>query len=77
MFEVVILSRHAWREMRRGKIPIEMVLATYHDPDRVRPSTHAELREIRQRWFAGEGVEVVVDIDDGRVVTVWRKGFRP
>jgi hypothetical protein len=32
------------------------------------------LREIRTRWFADEGVEIVVDVYDGRVVTVWRKG---
>ena len=77
MFQVVVLSRHAWREMRREKIPIEMLLATYHDPDDVRPSSHDELREIRQRWFGDEGIEVVVDVDDDRVVTVWRKGYKP
>ena len=38
---------------------------------------HDELREIRTRWFAEEGIEVVVDVYDGRVVTVWRKGRKP
>jgi len=33
-------------------------------------------REIRTRWFAEQGIEVVVDVYDGRVVTVWRKGRR-
>ena len=54
-----------------------MLLVTYRDPDDVRPSSHDELREIRRRWFGDEGIEVVVDIDDDRVVTVWRKGCKP
>ena len=33
-------------------------------------------REVRSRWFADAGIEVVVDTDDLRVVTVWRKGAR-
>lgn len=37
-------------------------------------SNDDELREIRTRWFAEQGIEVVVDVYDGRVVTVWRKG---
>jgi hypothetical protein len=71
------MSRHAWREMRREKIPVEMVLRTYDDPDATRPSSHDESREIRTRWFGEEGVEVVVDTLDGRVVTVWRRGWKP
>ena len=38
------------------------------------PKTTDELREIRTRWFVEQGIEVVVDVYDGRVVTVWRKG---
>lgn len=53
---------------------MEMIRATYDEPDVVRPSDHDELREIRSRWLGEEGVEVVVDTDDLRVVTVWRKG---
>jgi hypothetical protein len=68
------MSRHAWREARREKIPFEMISATYDDPDARRPSTHDELREIRTRWFGAAGIELVVDLDDLRVVTVWRKG---
>ncbi len=37
---------------------------------------HDELREIRTRWFGEEGIELVVDVEDGRVVTAWRKGLR-
>lgn len=77
MYRVVLMSRHAWREMRREKIPVEMVLRTYDDPDATRPSGHDESREIRTRWFGHEGVEVVVDTLDGRVVTVWRRGWKP
>jgi hypothetical protein len=63
--------------MRRAKIPVEMVLGAYEDPDDTRPSGHDELREIRTRWFGDEAIEVVVDTLDGRVVTVWRRGPRP
>ena len=67
-------SPHALREARRERITLEMIRLTYEDPDSIRPSEHDELREIRTRWFAEEGIEVVVDVYDGRVVTVWRKG---
>ena len=70
-FHPSLMSGHAIREAKREKIPIEMIRLTYDDPDSVRRSDHDELREIRTRWFAAEGVEVVVDVDDGRVVSVW------
>jgi len=60
--------------MRRAKIPVEMVLRAYEDPDDTRPSEHDELREIRTRWFADDAIEIVVDTLDGRVVTGWRRG---
>ena len=75
-FKVVLMSRHAWHEMRREKIPIEMILETYEDPDETRLSEHDEVREIRTRWFGDEGVVVVVDTMDGRVVTTWRRGVK-
>jgi hypothetical protein len=71
------MSRHAVREAQRERIPIEMIRQTYDMPDRTRPSEHDELREVRTRWFGEEGIEVVVDIDDGRVVSNWRKGLKP
>lgn len=71
------MVRHAWQEARRENIPIEMISLAYDDPDDVRPSDHDELREIRSRWFGVEGLELVVDVDDGRVITVWRRGQRP
>ncbi|MDQ3938586.1 MAG: hypothetical protein M3253_07895 [Chloroflexota bacterium] len=54
-----------------------MVALTYDDPDDVRPSELDELREIRTRWFGAQGIEIVVDTDNGRVVTVWRRGEKP
>lgn len=74
VFSADLMSRHAAREARRERIPLEMIKRTYEDPDTVRPSSDDELREIRTRWFAEQGIEVVVDVYDGRVVTVWRKG---
>ncbi len=76
-FRSQLMSRHAWREARNEKIPIGMIELTYDDPDEVRPSEHDELREIRSRWFGGQGVEIVVELEDGRVVTAWRRGEKP
>ena len=53
-----------------------MIGLACEDPDDTRESMHDELREIRARWFGDEGIEIVVDVSDGRVVTVWRKGTR-
>ena len=75
-FSPSLMSRHAVREPDRERSPLEMIKLTYEDPDSTRPSEDDELREIRTRWFAEQGVEVVVDVYDGRVVTVWRKGRR-
>ena len=69
-FTPLLMSRHAWREARREKIPIEIIAEAYDDPDDTRTSDHDELREIRTRWFGDHGVAVVVDVNDGRVVTV-------
>jgi hypothetical protein len=71
------MSRHALREAGREKIPLDMIALAYEDPDSTRPSADDELRAIRTRWFGEAGVEVVVDVTDGRVVTVWRKGWKP
>ena len=73
-FTPSLMSRHAVREAERERIPLEMIKLTYEDPDSIRPSEDDDLREIRTRWFAEQGIEVVVDVYDGRVVTVWRKG---
>lgn len=75
-FTTGLMSRHAWRESRREKIPIEMVAEAYADPDDTRASDHDSLRQIRTRWFGDHGIEIVVDLSDGRVVTVWRRGAK-
>jgi hypothetical protein len=54
-----------------------MIALAYDDPDHIRPSDHDDQREIRSRWLGEEGVEVVIDRIDGRVVTVWRRGWKP
>lgn len=71
------MSRHAAREARRERIPLDMIRDAYDEPDEQRPSAHDQGREILTRWFGDEGIEVVVDTLDGRVVTVWRKGRKP
>lgn len=76
-FDPSLMSRHAWREARRERIPLDMIEQTYNDPDSKDPSRDDELREIRLRWFGEQGVVDVVDIDDGRVVTVFRRGLKP
>ena len=70
------MSRHAIREARRERISMAMIALAYDDPDATRRSDRDELREVRSRWFGEEGIEVVVDTDDLRVVTVWRRGAR-
>ena len=75
-FRPGLMSRHAWQAAQHEKIPIEMIGFAYDDPDAIRSSEHDEFREIRSRWFGPQGVEIVVDLADGRVVTAWRKGER-
>jgi hypothetical protein len=76
-FDAGLMSRHAVREAVRERIPLDMIAQAYEDPDVTRPSNDDDLREIRTRWFGGEGVEVVVDAFDGRIVTTWRRGLKP
>ena len=76
-FDPGLMSRHAVREAERERIPIDMIAQAYEDPDDTRLSDDDEMREIRTRWFGEEGVEIVVDADDGRIVTTWRKGLKP
>lgn len=54
-----------------------MIAKTYDDPDETEPSGHDELREERMRWFCRGGRDGVVDIEDSRIVTVWRMGYKP
>ena len=68
-----LVSRHARREARREKIGLDVMEDTYLDPDHIRPSDHDDAREIRSRYLGEEQIELVVDVIDGRIVTVWRR----
>jgi hypothetical protein len=52
---------------------LDVVSAVYQDPDGIRPSTTLPDREVRWRLVGDLVVEVVVDMTDGWIVTVWVK----
>ncbi len=54
-----------------------MIRMTYDDPDTRHQSDHDPGREVRSRWVEDAGLEIVVDLTDGRIVTVWRRGWKP
>jgi hypothetical protein len=56
--------------MRRRRIPEDIVRQTYDDPDG-RESTRDPEREVRWRVYDRQRAEVVVDLVDGAVVSVW------
>jgi hypothetical protein len=76
-FQSGLMSHHAIDKAKRERIPITMIALTYDEPDARRESSHDAYREVRTRWFGEQGVCVVVDHDDGRIVTVWRTGWKP
>jgi hypothetical protein len=77
LFEPGLMSHHAIDKAKRERIHISMIASTYDDPDARRESSHDTYREVRTRWFGDQGICVVVDQADGRVVTVWRTGWKP
>lgn len=70
----VRLTRHARGRARQRRIPLGLVFEVYVDPDDVRPSQTSPGREIRSRAYDDQVIEIVVDLVDGAVVSVWRKG---
>jgi len=64
------ITRHARRRMRNRHIPEELVNRIYVDPDGREPALVPE-REIRWRVYDLQRVEIVVDLIDGSVVSVW------
>ena len=70
------LTRHARVQARRRGVPLDVVSAVYQDPDGIRPSTTLPDREVRWRLVGDLVVEVVVDMTDGWIVTVWVKDRR-
>ena len=68
------ISAYARRRMRQRHVPEQLVSETHGDPDGVYPSPierHGPDREVRWRRYDDQVVEVVVDLADGSVVTVW------
>jgi len=64
------ISGYARKRMRQRRVPEELVRQTYDDPDG-RQSTHDPDREVRWRVYDRQRVEIVVDLIDGSVVSVW------
>jgi hypothetical protein len=69
------LTRHARKRARARHIPVEIIAAVYADPDGVRPSGLPD-REVRSRRYDWQVIEVVVDVVDGSVVSVWARPAR-
>jgi len=69
------LTRHARTRARRRHIPISIVAEVYSDPDDVRPA-EVQDRELRTRLYDRQVIEVVVDLVDGSVVSVWARPAR-
>ena len=67
------ISGYARHRMRRRHIPESVVIEVYEDPDdRYEDAPeHGPDREVRWRRYNGRVVEIVVDLTDGTVVTVW------
>lgn len=70
------LTGHARRRAARRRIPIGLIEEVYRDPDETRPSETAPDREIRSRRYDGQVLEIVVDLADGSVVSVWMTRVR-
>ena len=65
------LTRHARKRAARRRIPMELIEEVYRDPDEARPSATAPDREVRSRLYDRQQIEIVVDLGDGSVVSVW------
>lgn len=65
------LTRHARKRVARRRIPMELIEQVYRDPDETRPSATAPDREVRSRLYDRQRIEIVVDLGDGSVVSVW------
>jgi len=69
----VRLTRHALTRARQRRIPLSMIEETHRDPDLTRPSRTDQSREIRSRRYSDQVIEIVVDLTDESVVSVWYK----
>jgi hypothetical protein len=66
------LTRHALIRARQRGIPIVVVEEVYEDPDYRAPSHRNPDRELRGRQYDDRLVEIVVDLVDGSVISVWK-----
>jgi Domain of unknown function (DUF4258) len=69
----VRLTPHARQRARQRRIALLLVVEVYNEPDDVRPSQAAPDREIRSRAYDDRVIEIVVDLTDDVVVTVWSR----
>lgn len=67
------ITDYARNRMRQRRIPEEVVLRVYDDPDGVHQSSarHAPDREVRWRRYDDQVVEIVVDLIDDTIVSAW------
>lgn len=67
------ISEYARKRMRRRRIPEVVVRQVYEDPDdrTENDPAHGPDRELRWRQYDDQVVEIVVDLTDGSVVSVW------
>jgi hypothetical protein len=65
--------------MRQRHIPVEVALEVLRDPDGAYPSPagHVPDREVRWRRYDGQIVEVVIDMTDDTIVSVWITRVNP
>jgi hypothetical protein len=66
----VRISGYARKRMKQRHIPEEIVRQVFSDPDGSGFLEHPD-RELRWRVYDRQRVELVVDLIDGSVVTVW------
>ena len=67
------ITDYTRNRMRQRRIPEEVVLRVYDDPDGVHPSRvrHAPDREVRGRRYDDQVLEIVVDLIDDTIVSAW------
>ena len=64
---------YARHRMRQRRIPEEVVVQVFEDPDGSfqSASVHGPDRQVRWRRYDDQVVEIVVDLLDGSVVSAW------
>lgn len=67
------ITRHARQRMRVRHVNEEIVREVCEDPDDsyASPERHGPDREVRWRRYVGRVVEIVVDLVDDTIVSVW------